>query len=159
MDLEWIIDTPMDDYEVGEELYFRTSTWVYVTGKFLRQLPNDIVIKVTDVQWGPEDWKGTEMTFTKDSICEKINLDSMFTVYKFEESYTYDWTELECEELLREEEDEIYNPIVIGETNSIVKGKNHIDRKDSRPRDGPTVFIVYNKNTLSRTIVGNTRMG
>lgn len=137
MDFEWIDDTPADVYEYGEELYFTTSTWCYVTGQFLRQEGEDIIVKVTSVDFGPIDWIGEEMKFRSEHICEKVNLDSLFTSYTFEWD-AYDYTDEE----LSDYDNDIEIPRVIGKVNTVVKGINHIGKKDCRPRDGPTNIVT-----------------
>jgi hypothetical protein len=135
-EFDWIIDTSADLYEYGEELYFRTSTWCYVTGRFLRQEGEDIIVKVTNVEWGPNDWVGDEMKFTEEHICEKINIESMFTM-SYETYEISDW-DIYTEELLEEEQEDIYNPTIIGTTNTIDKTIITIGNYTNRPRDGPT---------------------
>lgn len=79
-ELEWIIDTPTDDYEYGETLYFRDDLWAYYTGQFIRQVGEDITIKITEVRWGIEDSIGTEKTFNSKYLTEELNICSLFTV-------------------------------------------------------------------------------
>ncbi len=138
MDLEWILDTPADEYEVGEELYFRTSTWSYVTGLFVRQMGEYTVVKCTEVMWGSEVWVGTEMYVKKEDLCEKINVESLFIRY---DTYSLDY-DFTAEELLEEDDNDIENPPTIGTVVTIGEGTYTIGKYTNRPRDGPTITTV-----------------
>ena len=141
-----MIEIPTDDYEYGETLHFKTVGWSYYSGTFIRQIGDNITIKVTKVRWGIEDCIGTEETFNIKYLTDEINIDNLFTVYFPEVSrqeYDY-YPELEYEELFDEDDNDVYIPTTIGTTNTIVKGINHIGKRDSKPRDGPMLTNRYN---------------
>jgi hypothetical protein len=144
MDLEWIEDTPADEFEYGEEMIF-SHNYRWINGTYERQEGDVIYIRITEetnYRLGMDEVPptiGTIEGFPRDT---QMFMSSLFSggmaTFQHTEWTEYDW-DITIEKLLEDDIEDIYNPTTIGRTNTTIKGKNHIDKRNTKPRDNPTI--------------------
>lgn len=134
MDFDWIIETPANEYNLGEELCFLVGC-SFILGEYIRQTGDDITIKVTEVP-NLGTLVGIEMIFNKSNLILRGN-----SFLKYEKlTFTFDeWDENDYVLIDNEEEELIdnENPTTIGYINKRIYKINHVS---SQPRDGPLII-------------------